>query len=127
MSPPWCRCHCPVVLENSTTKKLGKTIVESLLSKKQESYFPIKNEKELECFKKSNILDNQELLRQYVFIEYKKILDRNNGELEKKYGKKIVLNLEIDENILGGGIIKVGSNVINGSLKHQIEDMKRMF
>ncbi|MBP6126555.1 MAG: ATP synthase F1 subunit delta [Leptotrichiaceae bacterium] len=48
-------------------------------------------------------------------------------KLEKKYGKKIVLNLEIDENILGGGIIKVGSNVINGSLKHQIEDMKRMF
>ena len=79
------------LLENTTWKKLGKTIVESLLSKKQESYFPIKNEKELECFKKSNILDNQELLRQYVFIEYKKILDRNNGELEKKYGRLMYL------------------------------------
>ena len=48
-------------------------------------------------------------------------------KLEKKYGKKIVLNLEIDESIIGGGIIKVGNDVINGSIKHQIEDMKRIF
>lgn len=53
--------------------------------------------------------------------------ERLKKKLEQKYGKKIVLNLETDESIIGGGIIKVGSVVINGSLKHQIEDMKRMF
>lgn len=77
------------LLENTTWKELGNTIVESLLSKKQESYFPIKDEKELESFQKSNILGDQKLLKQYIFIEYKKILDRNNGELEKKYGNLI--------------------------------------
>lgn len=47
--------------------------------------------------------------------------------LEKKYNKKIELTLEIDEEIIGGGIIKVGNNIINGSIKHQIENMKRLF
>lgn len=48
-------------------------------------------------------------------------------KLENKYNKKIVLTLEKDENIIGGGIIKVGSNVIDGSLKYQIEAMKKTF
>lgn len=48
-------------------------------------------------------------------------------KLHKKYNKKIVLNLEIDESLIGGGIIKVGSDVINGSIKYQIEEMKRKF
>ena len=48
-------------------------------------------------------------------------------KLEKKYNKKIVLSLEVDESIIGGGILKIGNNVIDGSIKHQLEDMKRMF
>lgn len=48
-------------------------------------------------------------------------------KLEEKYRKKIVLNLEVDESIIGGGILKIGNKVINGSIKHQLEDMKRMF
>ena len=48
-------------------------------------------------------------------------------KLEEKYRKKIVLNLEVDESIIGGGILKIGNKVINGSIKYQLEDMKRMF
>lgn len=47
-------------------------------------------------------------------------------KLEQKFKKKIILDLEVDETIIGGGIIKVGNNIINGSIKHQIEDMKRI-
>ena len=48
-------------------------------------------------------------------------------KLEKKYGKKIVLNLEVDKEIIGGGILKIGNEVINGSIKNQIEEMKKNF
>ena len=48
-------------------------------------------------------------------------------KLEGKYNRKIVLNLSVDENLIGGGIIKVGNQVIDGSIKNQIENMKKIF
>ena len=48
-------------------------------------------------------------------------------KLEGKYNKKIVLNLSVDENLIGGGIIKVGNQVIDGSIKNQIENIKKIF
>lgn len=46
-------------------------------------------------------------------------------KLEEKYKKRVRLTLEVDENIIGGGILKVGDNIINGSLKNQLEDIKK--
>lgn len=48
-------------------------------------------------------------------------------KLEKKYKKKIVLNLSVDEELIGGGIIKIGNKVIDGSIKSQIENIKKIF
>ena len=48
-------------------------------------------------------------------------------KLEGKYNKKIALNLSVDKNLIGGGIIKVGNQVIDGSIKNQIENMKKIF
>ena len=48
-------------------------------------------------------------------------------KLEEKYKKKIVLNLSVDEELIGGGIIKIGNKVIDGSIKNQIENMKKIF
>ena len=48
-------------------------------------------------------------------------------KLEKKYGKKIVLNLKVDKEIIGGGILKIGNEVINGSIKNQIDEIKKNF
>ncbi|MDT8715587.1 F0F1 ATP synthase subunit delta [Clostridium sp. 19966] len=47
-------------------------------------------------------------------------------KLEKKYSKKIILNQEIDETILGGVFIKVGDDVIDGTLKSKLEEMKEL-
>ena len=44
-------------------------------------------------------------------------------KLEEKYKKKIVLNLSVDEELIGGGIIKIGNKVIDGSIKSQIENI----
>ena len=48
-------------------------------------------------------------------------------KLEEKYKKKIVLNISVDEELIGGGIIKIGNKVIDGSIKSQIENIKKIF
>ena len=48
-------------------------------------------------------------------------------KLEEKYKRKIVLNLSVDEELIGGGIIKIGNKVIDGSIKSQIENIKKIF
>ena len=52
---------------------------------------------------------------------------RLTEKLEKKYNKKVVLNLVVDKSIIGGGIIKVNDEIIYGSIKIQIRDIKKVF
>lgn len=89
----------------------------SLSEKIRDSYLKIYYEK------------NNKILVNATFV---KELSENQREalikkLEGKYNKKIVLNLSVDENLIGGGIIKVGNQVIDGSIKNQIENMKKIF
>ena len=44
--------------------------------------------------------------------EYDKLL----GKLEKKYNKKVILKREIDKDILGGLYVKIGNEIMDGSL-----------
>ncbi|RRD40078.1 ATP synthase F1 subunit delta [Leptotrichia sp. OH3620_COT-345] len=67
-----------------------------------------------------------------VTATFTKELSENQKEklikkLESKYGKKVVLNLKVDKSLIGGGIVKIRNEVINGSIKYQIEDLKKMF
>ncbi len=48
-------------------------------------------------------------------------------KLEKLKNKKILLHKKIDENIIAGGIIKINDEVIDGSLKTQINELKKRF
>ncbi len=45
-------------------------------------------------------------------------------KLEKTYRKEIILEEEIDKSIIGGIIVMVGSDVIDGSVKNKLKDMK---
>lgn len=45
-------------------------------------------------------------------------------KLEKMTGKKVELSVKIDKSIIGGGIIKIGNRIIDGSLKRQFEMIK---
>lgn len=47
------------------------------------------------------------------------------ANLEKKTGKKVKLAIKIDRAILGGGIIKIGDTVIDGSIRKELEAIKR--
>ncbi len=49
------------------------------------------------------------------------------GKLEKKYKKKIVLKLITNDSLIGGGVLKIGNEIIDGSIKSQIENIKKIF
>jgi F-type H+-transporting ATPase subunit delta len=53
--------------------------------------------------------------------ERQKIADR----LSRITGKKIVMTVKVDPDIIGGMIAKVGEKIIDGSTKSQLENLKR--
>lgn len=47
-------------------------------------------------------------------------------KLQKKYNKKIVLKENIDESIIGGVYIRVGDDVIDGTIKGRVGKIKKV-
>ena len=45
-------------------------------------------------------------------------------KLEKQYNKKIIMTTEIDKRLLGGVYVRVGNDVIDGTIKSKLEEMK---
>lgn len=48
------------------------------------------------------------------------------ANLEKKYSKKIVLEEEIDASVLGGVYVRIGADVIDGTVKSKLEEMRKL-
>ncbi len=46
-------------------------------------------------------------------------------KLERKYGKKIEMTADVNPELLGGGIVFVGNNVIDFSLKNKLSRLKK--
>ena len=46
------------------------------------------------------------------------------ANLEKLTGKQVRLNFDIDQNIIGGVVTRVGSTVYDGSVKTQLENLR---
>lgn len=44
--------------------------------------------------------------------------------LEEKYNKNIILEQIIDENILGGIYVRVNNDVIDGTVKSKLDELK---
>lgn len=45
-------------------------------------------------------------------------------KLKKQYNKKIIMTTEIDKSLLGGVYVRVGNDVIDGTIKSKLEEMK---
>ena len=45
--------------------------------------------------------------------------------LEKLTGKKVNLTFDVDENLIGGVVTRIGSTVYDGSVKTQLEELKQ--
>jgi len=47
-------------------------------------------------------------------------------KLEKKYNKDIILKKIIDPEILGGIYVRIGNDIIDGTVKTRLEDLKKL-
>lgn len=57
-----------------------------------------------------------------------KVQERINliSKLEKVYKKTIILNEEIDNSIIGGVYVRVGNDVIDGTIKLKFKEMRKL-
>ena len=54
-------------------------------------------------------------------LQKEKLIDK----LMKKTGKKINLEVKIDKSIIGGGIIKIGDQVTDGSIRKELNSLRK--
>jgi len=47
-------------------------------------------------------------------------------KLQKMYDKKIIFDEKLDKNIIGGVYIRVGDDVIDGTIKNKLDEMKKL-
>ncbi|MEP6653054.1 MAG: ATP synthase F1 subunit delta [Myxococcales bacterium] len=52
-------------------------------------------------------------------------LDRVRRALEKRTGKKVLIETAVDANLIGGIVARVGDLVLDGSVRAQLDEMRR--
>lgn len=89
---------------------------------------------------KGRVAEIREIVAEYVKLDYAKnrILDveatfaieltdeqklQLSKNLEIKTGKKIKLVVKTDDSLIGGGILKIGDEIIDGSIRTQLETL----
>ncbi|MBU5486119.1 F0F1 ATP synthase subunit delta [Clostridium sp. MSJ-11] len=82
-------------------------------------------EKELEKI----YLEKHNMLRAHI----KTVIPLENEEreelkekLQNKYNKKVILKEEIDKSIIGGVYVRIGDDVIDGTIKSKLKEMKNI-
>ena len=73
-------------------------------------------------YAKNRILNVEATFTKELTEEQKKKLIE---KLSQKTGKEINLDVKIDKNILGGGILKIGDRVIDGSIRRELNNWKK--
>ena len=73
-------------------------------------------------YRKNRILDVRATFTKELTDEQKK---RLIDKLSQKTGKEINLEIKIDKNILGGGVIRIGDKIIDGSIRRELDNWKR--
>ena len=56
----------------------------------------------------------------------KEEVSKLKDKLETKYKKKVIIEPEIDKSIIGGLYVMVGNEVIDGTIKSKLEEMKTL-
>ena len=73
-------------------------------------------------YRKNRILDVKATFTKELTDEQKKKLI---NKLSQKTGKEINLEIKIDKNILGGGIIRIGDKIIDGSIRRELDNWRK--
>jgi len=53
------------------------------------------------------------------------VVESVGAEIERKTGKTIELTSEVDDSIIGGLVLQVGNRVLDASIRHRLEKLRR--
>lgn len=77
----------------------------------------------------ASVLDERNGIVSAEIISARPLSEAEKSEFKKNLarltGKKVNLNFDIDENIIGGVVTRVGSTVYDGSVRTQLENLKQ--
>ena len=112
------------------TKQKKKTFINIFKGKIDEellSFLLILIEKDRILFLKEKLKEMEKihLVKTTVPLEeneYNSLVDK----LEKKYNKEVILKKEIDPGILGGIYVRIGNDVIDGTVKTRLDDLEKL-
>lgn len=123
-------------ISTSKKKQIFKNIFEGKIDEDLLSFLLLLIDKDriLHLEEKLNEMEKIRLERSNTLIaEVKTVLPLMENEkssliqnLEKKYDRKIILKDEIDKGILGGVYVRVGNDVIDGTVRAKLEEMKKL-
>ena len=109
----------------SDADEISKNIIDYLIDKDRMSIIRFIATEYLKIYYKENneISVTATFPKEINEEQRKKLLQK----LENKTGKKVVLDIKIDDSIIGGGIVRINDDVIDGSIKRQMENIKNTF
>lgn len=125
------------IIKSEDKQKALSSIFKKHISKETMSLLQLLSEKRRENLLKDICAgfiqlynEHQGIIRVEVVSAYeldsrqKKALEE---ELVEKTGKKIQMDVTVNNNLIGGLIVKIGDTVIDGSVKHKIRMLKNQF
>ena len=109
----------------SIADEISKNVIDYLIDKDRMSIIRFIAAEYLKIYYKENneISVTATFPKEINEEQRKKLLQK----LENKTGKKVVLDIKIDDSIIGGGIVRINDDVIDGSIKRQMENIKNTF
>lgn len=116
-------------------KKIFKEVFQGQIDEYLMSFLLILIEKDRILYLEQKIKQMEKIHRQrqnIVVAHVKTVIALNENEkdiltrkLHDKYNKNILLKTEIDKDLIGGIYIRVGDDVIDGSIKNKFEELKK--
>jgi F-type H+-transporting ATPase subunit delta len=123
-------------ISTSTRKKTFIKLFKGRIDEELLSFLLLLIEKDriLYAEEKLNEIEKIHLERNNTLIaDVKTVVNLQNEEreelikiLQTKYNKKIILREEINKELIGGVYVRVGNDVIDGTIKSKIDEMKEM-
>lgn len=123
-------------ISTSTKKKMFINIFKGRIDEEVLSFLLILIEKDRILYTEEKLKEMEKIYLERnntLLVEVKTVIPLNETErenlrvkLSNMYDKKILFDEKLDKNIIGGVYIRVGDDVIDGTIKNKLDEMKKL-
>ena len=124
------------LISTSAKKKMFIKIFKGKIDEELLSFLLILIEKDRILFTQQKLSEMEKIhleRNNTLLVEVKTVIpleevqrDNLRTKLQIMYDKKIIFDEKLDKNIIGGVYLRVGNDVIDGTIKNKLEEMKKL-